>query len=92
MRSFVLAALATVVLAGCSSRQSKEVPSLSVDEVEQGLQDHSLTAVDCNGRKIRKEKGVLPGAILISDADRFEEYELPDDHATGLVFYCKDSG
>jgi rhodanese-related sulfurtransferase len=32
--------------------------------------------------------GIIPGAVLISDAQTFSATELPADKSQGLVFYC----
>jgi hypothetical protein len=94
------AALSFAAIAGCSkpdpsaagAKAEDKVPSMTVDEVDRALAAKEAVPVDCNGDKTRKKKGVLPGAILISDEESFAASELPANKATKLVFYCADSG
>ena len=46
------------------------------------------TVVDVNGAATRKKHGVIPGAVLLSSASRFELRELPANRNEKLVFYC----
>jgi hypothetical protein len=103
MRTLLFAAaLALAGVSGCAKDKSGaagekaekagEAPNLSIDEVEKGLADKSLVAVDCNGDKTRKKLGVLPGAILLADEEAFVASDLPADKATKLVFYCSGPG
>ncbi len=94
------AAIATATLAGCSKSDSgssetaakEELPSMTVADVERELAAGTLKAVDCNGDKLRKAKGVLPDAILLSDEETFTASELPADKSTKLLFYCSGPG
>lgn len=100
MRTLLFAtAIALAGVGGCakdkaehSAEKASEAPNLSIDEVEKGLADKSLVAVDCNGDKTRKKLGVLPGAILVADEEAFVASDLPADKATKLVFYCSGPG
>jgi hypothetical protein len=98
---FLIAMGAAVAAPACSKTDSQaeakpaaseEVPSLTMDEVEKGIADKTLQAADCNHPKLRKGKGVVPGAILISAPDSFAATELPADKTAKLVFYCADPG
>lgn len=96
-----LALCAGLLFIGCSKSEAdkpvaedkkhEEFVSLSVDEVDKMIASNEGKAVDCNGDKLRKDMGTLPGAILITDADQFNARELPADKKTKLVFYCHDS-
>ena len=100
MRTLLFAtALSLAAIAGCSKTDSagaadkaKDVPSMTVDEVDQAIAAKQAVAVDCNTDKTRKRNGVVPGAILISDDESFAASELPADKSTKLVFYCANPG
>ena len=99
MRNLFLAvALACAAASGCSKSDKEaaakeaDLPTMTVDEVDAAIAKKEVTPVDCNGDKTRKNKGVVPGAILASSADGFAESELPKDKTTKLVFYCADPG
>jgi hypothetical protein len=99
MRTILLAAvLSLAAVPGCSSDKANtgepadHIPEMSIDEVDKALAAHQVIPVDCNGERTRKKKGVLPGAIIISDEELFEASELPADKTTKLVFYCADPG
>ena len=96
-----LALCAALLFGACSNSQAdkpvaedkkhEEVASLTVDQVDKMIAANEGTAVDCNGDRLRKQMGVLPNAILLSDDSDFKATELPPDHARKLVFYCHDS-
>ncbi len=92
-------------LAGCSKsdgtaesapakkeKAEDKLATMTVDEVDQALAAGQIKAVDCNGDDTRKKKGVVPGAILISDDETFAASELPADKTGKLVFYCANPG
>ena len=92
-------ALSLAAATGCNSdktaaadKAKDEIPALSMDEVQKGIEAKTLTAVDCNGDRTRKKMGTLPGAITVSDEESFAASELPADKGTKLVFYCMDPG
>jgi hypothetical protein len=104
MRKLLLAtALSLTTMAACSKpdkavsapaegKAEDQLQSMTVDEVERDLAANQVKAVDCNGDGLRKKKGVVPGAILVSDDESYAASELPADKATKLVFYCSDLG
>ena len=105
MRKLLLAAAVFAPLAlGCSksdptptaeakpAQKAEALATLTVDEVDAQLAAHQLTAVDCNMAEMRKQLGVLPGAILVDDTSSYPASVLPADKATKLVFYCHDEG
>jgi hypothetical protein len=99
MRKLLLcAALAlTPTIAGCSqdkaaAKAQDNLPTMTIDEVDQAITAKQAQAVDCNGERTRKKNGVVPGAILISDEEQYPASELPADKNTKLVFYCADPG
>ena len=70
----------------------ENLAKMTVDEVDRDLQAKRVVPVDCNSDRTRKKKGVLPGAILVSDEESYAASELPADKSTKLVFYCADAG
>jgi hypothetical protein len=100
MRKLLLVA-ALAIAPGCSKSSDgdppkpgakDELPSLTVDQVDKELAAKTIQAVDCNHEEMRKKKGVLPGAILVSGSDEYEASVLPADKGAKLVFYCADPG
>lgn len=96
MRTLLLTTiLACATFAGCSKSSSTEashtaakVPSVTVDELDAMLANNECMAVDANGKRTRQKLGVIPGAVLLTDADTFLPSDLPADKAKPLVFYC----
>lgn len=99
MRTLLFAAcLALAAGAGCSkdeppaSAEAKaEIPSVTIDQLEQMLAKGECQAVDANGDATRKKLGVIPGAVLLSDSETFSTKELPADKTKPLVFYCANT-
>jgi len=104
---FAAALAAAAVLSGCAKhdatskaddpaaaeqRAEAALPTMTVAEVADALAKHEIQAVDCNGPGTRKRKGILPGAILISDEETFAASELPADKDARLIFYCGGPG
>jgi len=101
MRSILFGiALSLAAVSGCNSDKADanksaakaEVPAMTMDEVQKGIDAKQLTAVDCNGDRTRKKLGTLPGAIQVTDESEFAANELPADKTTKLVFYCANPG
>jgi rhodanese-related sulfurtransferase len=65
------------------------IATVSVDELDQMLAGSDCQAVDANGASTRREMGVIPGAVLLTDADSIDK--LPGDKARNLVFYCTNT-
>jgi rhodanese-related sulfurtransferase len=93
-----VALLACAAGAGCSKdeavgclaeRAPAKVPTVSVDELDRMLANHDCQAVDANGDATRQRMGVIPGAVLLTDADSLDG--LPTDKAQHLVFYCANT-
>lgn len=87
MKWFLCLALVGLVVAGCSQAE-KSVGTVSIAELEAMLAKGACTPVDANGPTTRKNRGVIPGAIRLSDYETFSASELPADKARTLVFYC----
>jgi rhodanese-related sulfurtransferase len=83
-------------LLGCQSKPagdesaatSAPTPELKIAEVDQILKDKSGRVIDANGADTRREYGVIPSAILLTDHKNYLLSELPTDKSTKLVFYC----
>jgi len=61
---------------------------VTVPEVASFVQQHDATIVDANGADTRREMGVVPGALLLSDSHDYPLSELPAAKSSKLVFYC----
>ena len=75
---------------GAAAKQTAvdEIPVLSIDEVAVRIASGACRAVDANDNHLRKDIGVIPGAVLLTDYEAFSLKELPEDKTTPLVFYC----
>jgi rhodanese-related sulfurtransferase len=91
----VVSLIALAADAGCSRRHETgatadhapaKVATVSVDELDQMLARNECQAVDANGLETRKKLGVIPGAVLLTDADSLDA--LPAEKTKHLVFYC----
>jgi len=92
----LLSLLACSVTAGCSrerdatvERAPGAIATVSVDELDRMLANRECQAVDANGSETRKKLGVIPGAVLLTDADALDQ--LPSDRTRNLVFYCTNT-
>ena len=65
------------------------IASVTVDELDQMLATGGCQAVDANGEMTRRQMGVIPGAVLLTDMDSLDK--LPADKAKSLVFYCANT-
>jgi rhodanese-related sulfurtransferase len=94
MRRLLLAGLLASSLCACSKerdaavsdRAPAAIATVSIDELDRMLVSHAVQAVDANGVDTRKRMGLIPGAILLSDAPALDN--LPPDKDETLVFYC----
>lgn len=96
--SVFVSVFACAAAAGCSKASRDEpapavrsgspikLDSVTVDELDRLLADRACRAVDANGDDTRRHMGIIPGAVLLTDADAIDK--LPADKAAGLVFYC----
>lgn len=64
------------------------IATVSVAELDGMLTRKAATPVDANGDVTRKKRGVIPGAVRLSDYETYLPAELPADKARPLVFYC----
>ncbi len=63
---------------------------MGVEEVKRLLDAKRAVAVDANDEDTRKQFGVVPNALLLSNYYTFALSELPADKSTRLVFYCSN--
>lgn len=91
------AALAVAASAGCAKDEKsgvqqgeakRDLPTVTVADLDGMLASGRGTAVDANGETTRKKRGVIPGAVQLSDYETYSAAELPADKAKALVFYC----
>ena len=61
---------------------------VTVPEVAQFVSAKSATVLDANDPQTRREKGVVPGAVLLSSYRDYSLSELPAEKGAKLVFYC----
>jgi rhodanese-related sulfurtransferase len=78
---------AAFVLTACASSGAKTV---SVQQVGQYVETRAprVAILDANSDDVRKDKGVVPGAVRLSSYDKYALSELPQDKDTLLIFYC----
>lgn len=94
MRRILLALVLVSSAAACDRADKKpashaaELPTISVEELAAKLPEKAARAVDANGDKTRKDFGIIPGAILLTDYETYAASELPADRGQPLVFYC----
>jgi rhodanese-related sulfurtransferase len=72
--------------AAATERAPTPIATVSVDELARMLAGPDCQAVDANGNATRQRMGVIPGAVLLTDAESIDQ--LPPDKARSLVFYC----
>jgi phosphoribosylformylglycinamidine (FGAM) synthase-like amidotransferase family enzyme len=101
MRTTLFAIVIAVSAAtGCSKgedakkeqKAEEHFATMTMNEVEAAIKSGQATAIDCNGDRLRKNMGVLPGAVLVSDEETFAASELPADKTRKLIFYCSGPG
>ena len=94
----VVSLIALAANAGCAKHHETDatadhapakVATVSVDELDQMLARNECQAVDANGLETRKKLGVIPGAVLLTDADSLDA--LPAEKTKHLVFYCTNT-
>jgi rhodanese-related sulfurtransferase len=99
MRMLIASVISVLALgAGCSRTQESDaattdsqakIARVTVDELDHLLAASEAQAVDANGDLTRRKMGVIPGAVLLRDADSIDA--LPADKAKHLVFYCANT-
>jgi len=75
--------------AGSAEPVPAKIATVSVDELDHMLASQDCQAVDANGDSTRRQMGVIPGAVLLTDMDSIGN--LPADKARSLVFYCANT-
>jgi rhodanese-related sulfurtransferase len=94
MKALQAAVAVSMLVAGAAlacdgEKQASAVKSLTVPEVAELQKTNKATLVDANGSEFRAKNGVIPGAVLLTSAVKYEPAkELPSDKARKLVFYC----
>ena len=65
------------------------IPELAVAEAAALFEAGDAIPVDANGAQTRSERGVVPGARLLTSSGSYDPAEeLPADTSSHLVFYC----
>lgn len=81
-------------LTGCDrtkdakGEHADDIPVMSIDDLAVRIASGTCRAVDANGNQLRKDVGVIPGAVLLTDYETYAASELPADKGQPLVFYC----
>lgn len=96
MKKWILAAMmavtaptAALACEGMEEHHAAMGPKkVTVTELASLTKEKKATPVDANGQKTRAEKGVIPGALLLTSSGSYDLKELPADKASKLVFYC----
>jgi rhodanese-related sulfurtransferase len=92
MTRTAISMLAFGVLIGCGNDASTPIRELSVAQAASMLEGGHAIAVDANGPETRQERGVIPGARLLTSSGRYDPArELPSDRSATLVFYCANT-
>jgi rhodanese-related sulfurtransferase len=99
MKKLWFVAVLALAAGGCSKAKpddksakahakSVDLAAVSVTELDGLLAKGGCTPVDANGEATRKKRGVIPGAVKLTDYETYSAAELPADKARPLVFYC----
>lgn len=95
-RTFALP-FALLLMSACSGEaeeasSASPIPEVSVAEAAARIAAGTAVAVDANGSETRSERGVVPGARLLTSSGHYDPAaELPEDHSTSLIFYCANT-
>jgi rhodanese-related sulfurtransferase len=72
-----------------TDEEEAPITELEVTEVATLIESGDCVPVDANNPTTRERYGTIPGATLLTSSGRYDpSAELPEDHATKLVFYC----
>ncbi|MEW5742090.1 MAG: rhodanese-like domain-containing protein [Myxococcota bacterium] len=86
--SFVVPSVALACEGHGPQQAAVEPKKVTVTELASLTKEKKATPIDANSEKTRAEKGVIPGAVLLTSSSQFAVTELPKDKASKLVFYC----
>jgi len=97
----LLAAVAALTLAapvaalaceGEGHAAKTSVKKVDVTELTRLQKESKPVVVDVNGKETRSKYGVIPGAVLLTSAAKYEvAKELPQAKDAKLVFYCANT-
>jgi hypothetical protein len=68
-----------------------KVKKVSIVELADLQKSGKVTPVDANGTDIRSKQGSIPGAVLLTNAMKYDAKELPAAKDAKLVFYCANT-
>lgn len=66
------------------------VTNITIAELA-ALSTEKVAIMDANGPETRAKMGVIPNAVLLTSASKYELSELPTDKSKKLVFYCANT-
>jgi hypothetical protein len=76
-----------LLLTGCT-KHSANVKDATVAEVAEHVKNGTATICDANDDEYRKNAGVVPGAVLLTNFNSYDLKQLPPDKARPVIFYC----
>lgn len=83
------------VLSACSGESDEAeaaITELSVAQAASMLDSGDAIAVDANNLETRQQRGVVPGARLLTSSGSYDpSAELPSDKSAALIFYCANT-
>lgn len=89
---------ATVLLAalvGCArstiptaAASPSPVKDMTIEQFVELRKTGSMVVLDANGDDFRRQNGIIPGAVLLTSASKYDLAQLPEDKSRKLVFYC----
>lgn len=75
---------------GKKEKQASAWKEITVEQLA-SLEYGKVTIFDVNNAKVRGDKGVIPGAVLLSSSSQYDLSVLPKDKDAKLVFYCANT-
>ncbi len=95
MKKFALCLAAAFTFAiptafACEGHEQKaEIQKVTVQQLASLQKENKAKVFDVNGSETRAKMGVIPGAVLLTSAAKFDPAkELPATKDSKLVFYC----
>jgi rhodanese-related sulfurtransferase len=90
MRTIAAALLAAALAVPAFASDADKFTMMPAADVAAALKtDKKPIVCDANGKSTREKHGIVPGAVLLTHASKFDAAkELPADKDAALVFYC----
>lgn len=78
----------TAVACEGADHQAAAPKKVTVNELASLTKVKKATPVDANGKEVRTNQGIIPGAVMLTSSTSYDVKELPEDKNAKLVFYC----